>query len=300
MKVRDHSIQTHTIGQLLSLIGIDDNPKQLHVIAANYSHTGLRILYPFRSDHYAFYLVTEGELRVKLNLLEYKLPKNSVLLLTPNAVRQFIGISPDCKVASISFTGEYLSSTNIHTKNIDAFNFLSSLANPLLPLSENETHFLFSLLNIIEIKTAINDIKLAFQDEVIINTFTAFLYEIGGLYERQKESATIIGSRKEELTFRFLKILPQHYKDERSVQGYANMMNITPKYLSQAIKDVTGKTAGAFIDEMVILEAKVLLSNPALTIAQVSDHLHFSDQFFFSKFFKKQCGLSPSKYRQVS
>jgi AraC family transcriptional activator of pobA len=49
-----------------------------------------------------------------------------------------------------------------------------------------------------------------------------------------------------------------------------------------------------------MMEAKVALNDPALTIAQVAAYLNFADQFFFSKFFKKQSGISPSKYRQMS
>jgi AraC-like DNA-binding protein len=48
----------------------------------------------------------------------------------------------------------------------------------------------------------------------------------------------------------------------------------------------------------VIVEAKSLLRDPSLTIAQVADMLYFSDQFFFSKFFKRYTGITPSDYRK--
>lgn len=51
------------------------------------------------------------------------------------------------------------------------------------------------------------------------------------------------------------------------------------------------------IDEMVIAEAKILLGDPSYSVGQVADHLHFSDQFFFSTFFKKRTGLSPKEYK---
>jgi len=73
---------------------------------------------------------------------------------------------------------------------------------------------------------------------------------------------------------------------------------ITPKYFSQTVKEVTGKTAGYFIDEMIMLEAKVLLNNISLSIAQVADELHFNDQFSFSKFFKRVETITPSDYRR--
>jgi len=64
------------------------------------------------------------------------------------------------------------------------------------------------------------------------------------------------------------------------------------------VKKLTGKTAGKYIDDLVIVEAKNLLRDPSLTIAQIADLLYFSDQFFFSKFFKRYTGITPSDYRK--
>jgi len=299
MKSESVKIQTHNIGEILRAMGMDDQHSELHIIAAENSNVGLPIPYPFRSDHFAFHIITEGQLLVKLNLINYQLKKQSVLMLHPNTVRQYLEVSPDCRVVSISFTPKYLSGTDINKKNIDAFDFLLSLVNPLISVSISEADILVSLLNILKYKIE-NDTSLPFHDDVIINLFTAFIYEISAYYKSREESMEIKGTRKEELTFRFLKLLPQHFIDQRSVQFYASTLNITPKYLSQAVKDTTGKTAGEQIDDMISIEAKILLTNPSLTIAQIADNLNFSDQFSFSKFFKKQFGMSPSKYRQTS
>lgn len=296
MVINDPLVAVHTISQLLSFAGLVDKHRGLHVIT-DYINEGASILYPFRSDHFLFFIVQEGRLSIKLNLLEYCVEKHNILFFTPNTVRQFLQVSPDSKIATIVFTSDYLSGTNIHRKNIEAFNFLSSQADPLLSVNDRELHTLITLLKLLETKLEEAE-STTYREEIMINIFTSFIYEIAGLYQKQESSAEIKGSRKEELTFRFLKVLPQYFKDERSVQAYARMLNITPKYLSQTIKDVTGKTAGEFIDEMVMIEAKILLTDPALTIAQVAEHLNFNDQFIFSKFFKNQSGLSPSKYRQ--
>ncbi|WEA01425.1 AraC family transcriptional regulator [Mucilaginibacter sp. SJ] len=291
-------VQMHTMEQLLAPLGVTSQHKGLHVMSFNPEDVEVPILHPFRSDHFFLTLVHEGELSINANLLEYKVKKNNMLMIAPNTVRQFQNVSPDCRLTSVIFTSAYLSATSIHTKNVEAFDFLSSQVNPLLVIDQESKDTLTSILNILESKIeGRND--LAFQDEVLLNIFTGFIYEIGALYQKQQAFGEVKGTRKEELTFRFLKILPQHFKEERSVQAYAAMLNITPKYLSQTVKEITGKTAGEFIDEIVIMEAKVALNDPALTIAQIATYLNFADQFFFSKFFKKQCGTSPSKYRQT-
>jgi len=299
MKSTFLSVKIHTIEQLLAPFGISNPHKGLHVVDANPNDVAIPILYPFRSDHFTFFVITQGELTVKVNLMEYQLKKDDVLMLTPNALRQFISITADCRIISVVFTGDYLSGTSIHAKNVDAYDFLSSQMVPMISLTQKETAFLLPLLKMLELK--INaEATLIYQDEVLLNMFTAFIYEISALYQKQESITTVKGSRKEELAVRFLKMLPQHFKQERSVQAYAGMLNVTPKYLSQTVKELTGKTAGDFIDEMVIMEAKVVLNDLTLTIAQVADYLNFSDQFFFSKFFKKHSGMSPSQYRHMA
>ncbi len=96
---------------------------------------------------------------------------------------------------------------------------------------------------------------------------------------------------------KFNNLLNLHYKEERSVKYYANLLSITPKYLTEIVHEITGKPAGELIDEKVMQESKFLLSNPSFTIGQIADTLHFSDQSFFRKFFKRHLGISPSEYR---
>ena len=106
-------------------------------------------------------------------------------------------------------------------------------------------------------------------------------------------------SRKVYLAFQFLKLLREHIKEQRSVNFYANLLYVTPKHLSMCVKEITGKPCGELIDERVVAEAKALLYNQELTIAHVAEELNFSDQFFFSKYFKKCTGMSPKHCRMA-
>ncbi|GAA4322418.1 AraC family transcriptional regulator [Mucilaginibacter gynuensis] len=296
MNLNITSVQTHTIDQLLAPFGINDPNKGLYIIYTDASETPPPIMYPFRSDHFAFFIITQGELEINVNLMAYQLTVGNALMLSPQVVRQFVRVSPDCKIASVVFSSDFLSSAGIHNKNIDAMEFLSPQISPLLLLQPKEAEVLLTMVQLLKYKT--DDDKQGFQHEIVLNIFAALIYEMGSLYKKQESYDDVFGTRKEELTFRFLKLLPQHYREQRSVLAYAAMLNITPKYLSQTIKEITGKTAGEFIDEMVLMEAKILLNDLSLTIGQVASYLNFSDQFFFSKYFKKQAGISPSQYRK--
>jgi AraC-like DNA-binding protein len=91
----------------------------------------------------------------------------------------------------------------------------------------------------------------------------------------------------------------ERYRQSREVSFYARMFHFSPKYFSTLIKQETGVSAGEWIDRYVVLQAKALLQQQRnLTIQQVADRLGFSEQASFSRFFKKQTGLSPTEYRE--
>jgi AraC family transcriptional activator of pobA len=139
-----------------------------------------------------------------------------------------------------------------------------------------------------------------FSAEIIQHLFSALLYELAGRHRKYNAGFKVKITRKEDLLMRFMKLLPEHFKEERSVQFYADLLFVTPKYLSQTVKEISGKTAGELIDQMVITEAKILLSDLSSSIAQVAESLYFSDQFFFSKYFKNQTGTTPREYRTMA
>ena len=78
---------------------------------------------------------------------------------------------------------------------------------------------------------------------------------------------------------------------------YARQLNITPKYLSSVVKEVSGKTAAKWIDESVILEAKSLLKYSGMSIQEIAYCLNFPNQSFFGKYFRSHTGMTPSAYR---
>jgi AraC family transcriptional activator of pobA len=185
--------------------------------------------------------------------------------------------------------------SGLHKKNIDAFDFFSSQAKPVVELDEINSDVLFQLFMVLDKKTNA-DRESFFREEFIAHGFAALIFELASQF-RKNNTVHLKLTRKEDLTMRFMKLLPLHFRQERGLGYYASLLYVTPKYLTQTIKEITGKTAGQFIDEMVIMEAKVLLNNFSQTIGQVALELNFSDQFNFSKFFKKHTGFNPTEYR---
>jgi len=130
-----------------------------------------------------------------------------------------------------------------------------------------------------------------FQKEALQNALIGFFIELANIFMGKKELMTAPTlSRKEELF--------EHCKEQHVVTFYAEKLFITPQYLSLILKELTGKSANKWIDDALIVEAKMLLKAPQATVQQVADILHFSDQSTFGKFFKKHMGISPMEYRK--
>lgn len=137
-----------------------------------------------------------------------------------------------------------------------------------------------------------------FRKEITQGLLVSLFYEIYHIYQGHTTQERIPKTRKEDLFERFLRYISESYKENRSVSYYADKMFLTAKHLSTVVKDVSGKTAGEWIDSLVILEAKALLKSSELSVQEIADELHFANQSFFGKYFKHHTGMSPKEYRR--
>ncbi|NLU92000.1 helix-turn-helix domain-containing protein [Chitinophaga sp. Ak27] len=95
----------------------------------------------------------------------------------------------------------------------------------------------------------------------------------------------------------FLQLVSDNYIEKRTVNEYAEMLSITPKYLSEYIKNTTGNNALLLIHQRIIAEAKSLVLYTNLDISEICYQLNFSDPANFNKFFKKHVGATPLEFR---
>lgn len=302
MKTRTASVPQHTFAEMLSALGRQQPAADLFVIveAGDESNLGNLIQYPFRSDHFIIIMQLEGTGYSKINFIDCVTHKGQILTIPANAIRQFFKLPPDCRFAVLAFTSNFLTESGLNVKHAELFHFFSATYSYCIDPEPSDFYRLLGILKVLEQKYT-NSVKGTPSDQqVIYHLFQAFLYELSSMYQRYQSNNKIQYTRKEDVCMRFVKLLADMFREERSVLFYAERLHVTPRYLSQTVKEITGKSAGELIDEMVIIEAKVLLNNVSLTIAQVAESLYFSDQFFFSKFFKRHTGISPSEFRKLS
>jgi AraC-like DNA-binding protein len=104
-------------------------------------------------------------------------------------------------------------------------------------------------------------------------------------------------SRAVQLTRKFRILVRKEFKTLKSPSAYAGLFNISPGYLTEVIREVTGKSAQHWIHQEVLIEAKRLLSFTQLSVKEIACELGYSDHAYFSRLFSKVEGCPPTEFR---
>lgn len=249
--------------------------------------------YPYRSEGYIIGICTRGTAKVETNLQVYDARPDAMLLATPFHVLRIYDSSPDFLCRFLVFSKAFLAEHNSHF--IESFSYFQTSSTAVIYPRHEQAKILLEVFSLI--KQTLQREEHPYRTEICRSNLITLLYEVAAVYEHQHVITKSKQTRKQELNMLFQNLVFNHYKEHRNVQYYADALYVSPKHLTETIKEVTGKTAGEWIDNAVTLEAKVLLRNHEVSIAQIADEIHFPDQSSFGKYFKKQTGLSPSEYR---
>ncbi len=104
----------------------------------------------------------------------------------------------------------------------------------------------------------------------------------------------------DKYTFEFRKLVNLHFKEQHSVNFYAEELNITAGHLNELVKHHLGISAKEFIQNRVFLEAKRLLLYSSLTVSEIAWKLNFQDDSYFVRAFKNKIGCTPNSFRNTS
>ncbi|MDQ6530971.1 helix-turn-helix domain-containing protein [Flavobacterium sp. LHD-85] len=290
------NIKKHSINDLLEALGDVPQSDGLYVYVGKEGITHRPFPYPFRSDNYSVFLLVSGSIKIQFNLITYNLQAGDMVLVSPHTVTHMQEIEEEIVMAGVSFTLNFAINSNVTKNEMDTFDFFASKTVPHLKLNKEEIN---SISNLIELLHKNNTrINPFYGREILTHSFNLLMYEIAVIYRTNNAEVKAKITRKEELTIIFFKLLEENFKKEKRVQFYSDALFMTAGHLSKTLKEVSGQTTGELIDAAIIMEARILLSNPSLSIAQIAEELNFSDQSFFGKFFKKHMKLSPSDYRK--
>lgn len=238
-----------------------------------------------------FVLCVEGELNASINLTDYQLKRNDLIIVAPGSVIQFHGSATQFRLSFVGFSSEFVEAGSVIKSTMNLFPAM--IENPVLPLRDEMADVYkdyFALLY----KMFVGDLLM--QPEILRCVFESLLYGIGSLYKRVA-SSTHRMSRSEEICKQLLRLVMKHYATERRVSYYADLMRLSAQHLCTTVKQQTGKTVADLIADVVIMDAKALLKSTNMPIKAISISLNFPNVSFFGKYFKRYVGQSPQQYR---
>lgn len=217
-------------------------------------------------------------------------------MISPLHLTCFRNVSGDFRCIFMSVTKEFadrIAAPSIQNRIVYG---IRTHSTPLLPITGSQNALLQKCL-----LTLHDDISCTghrFRTEMIQNSLVRFYLELDNIYE--SVSSGTAQPRYATVLKRFIGLLMANFRECHTVPFYAEAMNVSPQYLTSIVKRQTGKSVSMFICEMLHSEARKLLASSDMSIQQIAGILHFSDQSSFTKFFRRQAGMSPKKYRRQS
>ncbi len=247
---------------------------------------------------YGYTIVLQGWMTMLYSGREVHFTKDDLIIYTPGIAVSVLAISDDyrgiCLVADKDFAFESPTMRNaIRAAYLPAV----ELREPRLTLAEDDILHLMELMGIIRRYLLSPDHP--FRSESLRSTYGLFLLELTAIQERTIRERRF-PKRVEELFFDFLRLVPVHFAEHHDVAFYASRLCITPRYLSQIVREVSGRTVVDYINQMLLMEASYLLLQTSLLIVEIADRLHFSETASFTRFFTRMKGMTPREFRKGS
>ena len=250
--------------------------------------------YPVTLDGFSVVVMMAGEATVSIDMKNHVVRPNSIVFFNPGSIIRTVKCSANAAAFVLAFSKSFVNEIQIDL-SASLPVYMRFGKNPVLQVSQQDVAEIRQVFRLV--KSMLLSDKERYRHEIIRSLFTTAFYLIIDINQREEHGGQKQG-RCEVLFSEFMKLLEEHHKSQRNVSFYARQLNITPKHLSAAVKEVSGKTAARWIDESVILEAKTLLKYSGMSIQEIAYHLNFSTQSFFGKYFKQHTGTSPSRYKR--
>ncbi|WP_185960480.1 helix-turn-helix domain-containing protein [Pedobacter westerhofensis] len=236
-----------------------------------------------RQIQHSIILVTAGALEASSGFDNYIIEKNMMIVIPAGQITSLSFMSEDIEVYYLHFSDTYLS----HSK-VDLSEWL---IRPVIKFADAELGHLLVLLK--RMQQLNEDEKNADVIKLYLTTLLAEMKQSSNFRLRINFPA------HERLTMEFKKLINYHITKDKSVSFYAEKLNVTPNHLNKSVKTTLSRSASELIDEMLILEAKILMQKNNLSISEIAFKIGFEDLSYFGRFFKKHTAHTPTEYRNM-
>ena len=240
-------------------------------------------------------LCLSGTGRYSLDTITHSVSTGDVIIISAGMVVDNYQLSTDFSGIGFLLSSDFFSEIVKDVHEISSL-FLFARSHPVSRLSDTESHTFCDYFNMLRRK--IECTEHHFRRDVARMTIATMIYDLGNTIYRIMNADERKKSRADSIFADFIALVERHFRTERRVSWYGLQLNITPKYLSETIRQTSQRTPNEWIDYYVIMELRVQLKNSRKTIKQIAEEMNFPNQSFLGKYFKEHVGMSPTEYRR--
>lgn len=253
--------------------------------------TFFKLNQPYRIKESRIVLLVEGQVTIQYNLMEYVVHPSQIFTIPTDSIVQICNVTPNTILCMIGFGPNFIP----FARKDEHFDYyLGTKHDLVIPLSESQLEMAENYFRLIWETVQLKEL----HREIVQHMLIAFLHFVSYIRKGHQLAADHRFTHQDRIFNRFISLVDKYSLDERSVGFYADKLCLTPRYLNTIIRQTSGQTVMEWINQAVVLEAKVLLKHNDLLIYQVSDKLNFSNPSFFCTFFKRMTGMTPQEYQK--
>ena len=268
----------------------------MHFSDVDDAHTQA-LKYPCRIDALIMVVCKRGKISFSSHLNDYALEANQLFISSASVFQLHSVVDSDFYM--LAFTSDFLTKMNVDVRLLARM--MSQLrASAYIKLLSEEymrglCYFFDSLHQQHGAETHSEYMAMSLN-----HLFCSMIYRFADAVCGDDASIMSVGvkERSTEYFEKLMNLLSEHYREERSVEFYADKMHISSKHLSRVIRGFTGKSVHQWIDEFVVLEIKNLLKYSSMSIQQISIYLNFPNPSFMGQYFKRITGMTPGEYKK--
>ena len=241
----------------------------------------------------AILICRKGKAMLNVNYKDWELYEGAVITLFPNDVVE-LKVDGDFEVEILKYNPSLLREASLQLEQTVYSSLREDRCRQDTPVVTNIINGMFGLL-----KVYFDQSECTCISQLVLCQLKAFFIGFHEYLQRnsQYRPDEVKSYRVRELFNRFMMLLEKDYKISRDVNYYAEKMNISSKYLTNIVNQVTGHTPKTIIDQYVILQLKMHLKRTTQSIKEMAWEFHFADVSFFCRYFKKHTGLTPQQIR---
>lgn len=236
-----------------------------------------------------------GHCKFVFNGEPFEFKEGDLMIIRKGSLVENIETSADFKVKNICVSAGFVElctpSTNYGIKGQ-----LSLFLNPIMHLNSQQRFVCERDFRWIEYRLDQTDHK--FYRELVINAVQSAILDFFDFHSTLNGEDKI-STQNASIMNRFLAMLEDGaYRSNREVTYYADALCVTPKYLSEVTKRVSGYSANYWINRYTSLDIARMLRDKSLTFVQISDIFNFSSPAYFSRYVQRTLGMNPTQYRE--